>query len=62
MPMPGGRASSSVATAARCSELEDERLGAIADSVGRTGFAIDSVSLEILGHCERCSDKGAKVS
>lgn len=43
-------------------ELEDERLGAIADSVKRTGFAIDSVSLEILGHCEGCSSAGAKPS
>lgn len=41
-------------------ELEDERLGAIADAVKRTGFAIDSVSLEILGHCERCTGKGSK--
>ncbi|MEZ5923855.1 MAG: Fur family transcriptional regulator [Hyphomicrobiaceae bacterium] len=41
-------------------ELEDERLAAIADAVGRSGFAIDSVSLEILGHCARCSKSGGK--
>jgi Fur family zinc uptake transcriptional regulator len=41
-------------------ELEDERLSAIADTVKRSGFAIDSVSLEILGHCKRCSSVGAK--
>ena len=39
----------------KVAELEDERLAAIADAVGRSGFAIETVSLEILGHCARCS-------
>lgn len=43
-------------------ELEDDRLAAIADTVKRSGFAIDSVSLEILGHCERCTSDGATPS
>jgi Fur family zinc uptake transcriptional regulator len=46
----------------RVDELEDERLAAIAETVKRSGFAIESVSLEILGHCDRCGGAGGKAS
>jgi Fur family zinc uptake transcriptional regulator len=46
----------------RVDELEDDRLAAIAETVKRTGFAIESVSLEILGHCDRCTGAGVKPS
>jgi Fur family transcriptional regulator, zinc uptake regulator len=45
----------------KVAELEDERLSAIADAVGRSGFAIETVSLEILGHCARCTKDGGKA-
>ncbi len=35
-------------------EFEDERLTAIARSVTRTGFEVETVSLEIYGHCDKC--------
>ncbi len=45
----------------KVAELEDERLAAITDSVKRSGFAIETVSLEILGHCARCATPKAKA-
>jgi Fur family zinc uptake transcriptional regulator len=35
-------------------EVEDERLQAIAHSLGDNGFAVDAVSLEIYGRCGHC--------
>jgi Fur family zinc uptake transcriptional regulator len=39
-------------------EIEDDRLTAIARSVARKGFEIETVSLEIYGHCGKCRSGG----